>query len=154
MRTGFLEICSIKFCFWWPVFLLTWLWAMHGEVFLAEIIFVKKNPVTKFNALSTLLTACLWVPMGSLVHRSFFSVQCLHGFRQVVQYALWHCRIINFQINARGRLLIEDHKRELVRDLYIVQKAVIPRKAQINKTKNNKKQQTDNKSNHKPKQPK
>ena len=40
----------------------------------------------------------------------------LHGFRQVVQYALWHCRIMNFQINARGRLLIEDRKKELVRD--------------------------------------
>ena len=66
---------------------------------------------------------------------SFFSVQRLYGFRQVVQYALWHCRIINFQINARGRLLIEDRKRELVRDLYIVQKAVIPRTAQTNKTK-------------------
>ena len=34
----------------------------------------------------------------------FFSSKRLHGFRQVVQYALWHCKIINFQINTRGRL--------------------------------------------------
>ena len=32
---------------------------MQGEVFLAEIVLLKKIPVTKFNALSTLLTACL-----------------------------------------------------------------------------------------------
>ena len=69
----------------------------------------------------------------------FFSPNAF-DFRQIVQYALWHCRIINFQINARGRLLIEDRKRELVRDLYIVQKAVIPRTAQTNKqTKTEKK---------------
>ena len=47
----------------------------------------------------------------------FFSVQRLHGFRQVVQHALWHCKSINFQINTQGRLLIEGHKRELVKDL-------------------------------------
>ena len=51
----------------------------------------------------------------------FFSVQRLHGFRQVVQHALWHCKSINFQINTQGRLLIEGHKRELVKDPYIVQ---------------------------------
>ena len=54
-----------------------------------------------------------------------FSVQRLHGFREVVPRALWHRKSINFQINTQGRLLIEGHKRELVKDLYIVQKAVI-----------------------------
>ena len=42
----------------------------------------------------------------------FFSSKRLHGFRQVVQYALWHCKIINFQINTRTRLLIEDRQRQ------------------------------------------
>ena len=101
-----------------------------------------------------------WLPPGRSTrsiacckNRVFFSVQRLHGFRQVVQYALWHCRIINFQINARGRLLIEDRKRELVRDLYMSKKPSFHEQHK-QKTKNNKKRQTDNKSNHKPKQPK
>ena len=74
----------------------------------------------------------------------FFSVQRLHGFRQVVQYAPWHRKIINFQIKTRGRLLIEDRKRELVTDLYIAQKAVIS----TNKT-NNSKQTTKTRKNQK-----
>ena len=82
--------------------------------------------------------------------KHFFSVQRLHGFRQVVQHALWHCKSINFQINTRGRLLIEGHKRELVKDLYIVQEAVIfnnkPNKAKTNhqnKTKTNPQKRND-----------
>ena len=85
---------------------------------------------------------------------TFFSVQRLHGFRQVVQHAQWHCKSINFQINTRGRLLIEGHKRELVKDLYIVQEAVItnnkpkngknkPPKQHKNKTENNPQKRND-----------
>ena len=85
---------------------------------------------------------------------TFFSVQRLHGFRQVVQHAQWHCKSINFQINTRGRLLIEGHKRELVKDLYIVQEAVIinnkpkngknkPPKQHKNKTETNPQKRND-----------
>jgi len=71
------------------------------------------------------------------------------------QYALWHCRIIDFQINARGRLLVEDRKKELVRDLYIVQSRHSTNSTnKQNKNKKQQKKQTDNKSNLKPKQSK
>ena len=66
-------------------------------------------------------SAAKGIKTGTKLWYFFFSVQRLHGFRQVVQHALWHCKSINFQINTQGRLLIEGHKRELVKDPYIVQ---------------------------------
>ena len=95
----------------------------------------------------------VWTDQLQLM-QPFFSVQRLHGFRQVVQYAQWHCKSINFQINTRGRLLIEGHKRELVKDLYIVQEAVIinnkpkngknkPPKQHKNKTETNPQKRND-----------
>ena len=78
--------------------------------------------------------------------RLIFSVQHLHGYRQVVQHAL-HCKSINFQINTQGRLLIEGHKRELVKDLYIVNK---PSSSTTDQTKQTQTTKTTQKTKPKP----
>ena len=77
---------------------------LHGKVLAAagsESFMVEKSIADSGARAEPLQAAAQSVATGILtvlLWLADFSVQRLHGFRQVVQHAQWHCKSINFQL--------------------------------------------------------